>query len=502
MHTPKPRLYQENILNTCIKNNCLVVLPTGTGKTLIAVLLAIERIKKYPKSKILILAPSRPLVAQHYTTFKNYINLEEKEFALITGKIKPKNRKKIWENSRLVFSTPQCIKNDLVEGRISLSNVSLVVFDEAHHGVQDYAYVYIANEYKRQAREFKVLALTASPGGTKEKIDEICSNLGIDAVEIRTERDEDIKYYIKEKVFEWVPIELPEGMKKINKLIKKSYKERVEKLKNFDVNKAPSQITKKDLIAYQNEFLKKVKKGYKAYYSAISLTSQALKLSYASELLETQGLIPLQEYWEKLEKEVGRTATCINFDKNVIEAKALTKKLLDKGINHPKMEKLIEIVKKEFEMDKNTKIMIFANYRTTVEEIVKVLSKIKNAKPVKLVGQREGMTQKEQIERLRDFANGKYNILVGTCIIEEGLDVTSAKVAIFFDIVPSEIRKIQRIGRVGRTQSGKIIFLMTKNSRDQAYYWSAKRKEKLMRSVLKKMGKEREARKLNLLDFF
>ena len=225
-------------------------------------------------------------------------------------------------------------------------------------------------------------------------------------------------------------------------------------------------------------------------------------MSYASELLETQGLIPLQEYWEKLEKGVGRTATCINFDKNVIEAKALTKKLLDKGINHPKMEKLIEIVKKEFERDKNTKIMIFANYRTTVEEIVKVLSKIKNVKPVKLVGQREGMTQKEQIERLRDFANGKYNILVGTCIIEEGLDVTSAKVAIFFDIVPSEIRKIQRIGRVGRTQSGKIIFLMTKNSRDQAYYWSAKRKEKLMRSVLKKMGKEREARKLNLLDFF
>ena len=51
-----PRLYQETILSTCVNANCLVVLPTGMGKTLLALMLASQRFKQYPGSKMLFLA--------------------------------------------------------------------------------------------------------------------------------------------------------------------------------------------------------------------------------------------------------------------------------------------------------------------------------------------------------------------------------------------------------------------------------------------------------------
>ena len=94
-----------------------------------------------------------------------------------------------------------------------------------------------------------------------------------------------------------------------------------------------------------------------------------------------------------------------------------------------------------------------------------------------------------------ELSEGKFNTLIGTSIIEEGLDIKGgADLAIFYDIVPSEIRSIQRKGRVGRTQAGKIIFLVTNNTREQGYRWSAHNKEKVMKKTLQVMQKETQTK--------
>ena len=72
-----PREYQQKIFETAVKKNTLVVLPTGLGKTLIALLLAKERLNKFPNSKIVFLAPTRPLVEQHFSYFTK--NLERRK---------------------------------------------------------------------------------------------------------------------------------------------------------------------------------------------------------------------------------------------------------------------------------------------------------------------------------------------------------------------------------------------------------------------------------------
>ena len=77
-----PRLYQETILNTCVRKNTLIVLPTGMGKTAFAFMLAAQRLKQYPSSKILILAPTKPLCEQHLDSFKKHLDLNEDKFVL------------------------------------------------------------------------------------------------------------------------------------------------------------------------------------------------------------------------------------------------------------------------------------------------------------------------------------------------------------------------------------------------------------------------------------
>ena len=137
---------------------------------MISVMLALHRLRQYPKSKILILAPTKPLVQQHLRTFKQFVDVPEGKFALFTGAVRPEKRQELWEDAQLIFSTPQGLENDVLSRKIRLTDVSLVVFDEGHRAVGDYAYVFLAKEYKKQARHGRVLALTASPGTDEETI--------------------------------------------------------------------------------------------------------------------------------------------------------------------------------------------------------------------------------------------------------------------------------------------------------------------------------------------
>ena len=148
----KPRRYQEEIFKTAKDKNTLVVLPTGTGKTLIALLLTKERLEKWPGSKILFLAPTRPLAQQHLYYFQNNIHNPEITSSLFTGKVKPEKRKQLFDESDIIFSTPQCVANDLKDHLYTLEDVSLLIEDEAHRCVKNYDYTYVAKTYKEQAK--------------------------------------------------------------------------------------------------------------------------------------------------------------------------------------------------------------------------------------------------------------------------------------------------------------------------------------------------------------
>jgi len=484
------REYQENIVKTAITGNTLCVLPTGLGKTSIAALVAAHRLEKDMNKKILFMAPTKPLVEQHRNTFEKFLKIGPDELKVITGSNKPEDRYKLYEKADIVFSTPQTIRNDLMKGRLNLKDFSLLIVDEAHRCVGDYAYVYVAKRYMEQAEDPLILALTASPGSFRYKIDEVKRKLFIDNIEIRTRDDEDVKPYVQELYQNWVRVELPISMQSIKNYLEKSKEDRIKKLISWNI--ISSEISKADMLKLQQQLAKR-KTGFNLM--AMSVVAEIIKIDHALTLLETQCLYALKKYFDKLVNEaahgITKAAVRLVRDQNIKDAMRLTTELINEGREHPKIEKLKEIITAEITKSKDARVIVFAQYRDTITKIYNELKKINGVRPVEFIGQAKkggkGLSQREQVRILNEFKFGFYNTLLATQIGEEGLDIEETDTVIFYEGIPSAVRKIQRTGRTARTRPGKVIILITKGTRDEAYYWSGHHKERKMKKVLEEM---------------
>jgi Fanconi anemia group M protein len=489
----KPRKYQEVILNTAKKHNTLVVLPTGLGKTLIALMLAIERSNEFPGSKVLFLAPTRPLASQHLNYFQKHLPELYAQLELFTGKVKAEKRKKLWQKADIIFSTPQCIANDLRNKRISLEDVSLLIEDEAHRCLKNYDYVYVASEYRKQAKNVRILGLTASPGSKAGIIKDVCRNLGIEAVEARTRESEDVKPYLQKLEVELVEVELPEEFKRIRGMLQEIFDKRIEELKNRKLLFHPA--TKKNLLELQHNIMRAISSGNKHFnlLKGASACAQAIKLQHALELLETQGVASLRNYMQSLfkqaEQEKSKAVKQLVKQQKFSQAYVSVNELVASGKEHPKLEKIKAIVEKEIHLNPKSRIIVFSQYRDSVTRICKELNSIEGINARVFIGQARkeegGLSQKEQQAIINDFKAGLINTLVATSIAEEGLDLPEVNVVIFYEPIPSAIRKIQRAGRTARLMKGKLIILITRKTRDEAYHWAAYHKERKMHGILK-----------------
>ena len=490
----EPRLYQQTILDTAVKKNTLVVLPTGLGKTNIAVLLAANRLNNYPGSKILIVAPTRPLCDQHVDSMRSYLEVKEEEVQLFTGMISPSKRAELWKKSKIIVSTPQGLENDIISNKISLKEVSLLVVDEAHRAVGDYSYVFIAKQYNKKADHLRILGLTASPGSDQEKIKEVCKNLFIEEIELRHYDAPDVKPYIQEIDIERVRVDLPEDFVQVRKYLRDAFDSKLETIKKFGyLYGSITSYSKTALLELQRAMFAKMNSGEKDYalLRSVSLLAEALKLQHALELIETQGLKPLMEYLNKLEEEAGKTKVKavqnlvkdLNFRSAFIKAK----NMLAAGKEHPKIIKLREIISGELNEKEGVKIIIFNQYRDSTNNIKEVLDAL-GVKSKIFVGQAKkkdtGMSQKEQKKIIEQFREGKFNCLVATSVAEEGLDIPSVDLVIFYEPVPSAIRTVQRRGRTGRHERGRVIVLITRKTRDEGNLWASVHKEKRMYRVI------------------
>ena len=164
------RMYQVSMARGCVTSNTLLILPTGLGKTIVAVNVTADFLSK---GRILLMAPTKPLVEQHFEEFSNL--LVDADIGVITGNMKPERRAELMSTCDVVISTPQSVANDLEAGRYDLSGFSLIIYDEAHRGTGNYAYVRVARFKEKNTRS---VGMTASPGSDAGKIEEVCMNLG------------------------------------------------------------------------------------------------------------------------------------------------------------------------------------------------------------------------------------------------------------------------------------------------------------------------------------
>jgi ERCC4-related helicase len=490
------RAYQVNIARACLERSTLVVLPTGMGKTVIAAIVIAEVLRRRG-GKVLFLAPTKPLVEQHAASLRAFLVVDR--IALFTGEAtSPEERELLWRENKIVVSTPQVIRNDLKAERISLDEVSLIVFDEAHRAVGDYAYVDVAAAYKEVPGRL-VLGMTASPGSSAEKILEVCDHLGITAVEIRTEYDPDVVPYQHDLSVERIPVDAPDVSKEIRGLLQVVFEEQVDRLKKIGFLAGKPKVTLKDLLAAGNEARKRLDSGVRdgRLYGAMTAQAIAMKANHAIELAETQGLGSLRSYFDKMEAD-ARSKADVQFLKHAKVQEAMTL-ARESDVEHPKLSKTVWVVREQFLQKPDAKVIVFAHYRETADRVTQALARLPGLRPVRFVGQASrgediGLSQKEQVDILERFKAGEVNAIVATSIGEEGLDIPQVDLVVFYEPVPSEIRTIQRRGRTGRSAAGRVVMLVTKDTRDEAYFYSARRKERKMHQELDRLRKELKQR--------
>lgn len=416
------RLYQERILATAVKGNTLVVLPTGLGKTAIAVLLAAQRLSK---GRIILLAPTKPLVQQHAKTIESTLKAQVAE---ISGEIPIDKRRPMWK-TQVICSTPQTLRNDLFRGA-DISDVSLIIFDEAHRAVGNYAYGFIAGEYMKTSKTPLILGLTASPGSEKQKVQEICKKLFIENIEFREHDDADVIDYVKPVEIEWKKIELPPEIIEIRDTINEMLREPLAELKRSgylytaDLRKVNKRILLKIQVDAQR----------KKDFNSIKNSATALKIMHALELTETQGIKVLLEYVQKLQADNSKSAQELLKTYHFYKLLEKLKIVVGRNIEHPKKTELLKIVTR--------RCIIFTNYKSQAHQIVNLLKE--NGYKADLLIGRTGMSQKKQKETVEQFRQGETEILVATSVGEEGLDIPSVDLVIFYEPVPSAIRTIQR----------------------------------------------------------
>lgn len=488
------RRFQLKIAEECLDESTLVVLPTGLGKTVVA-LIVIADILKAKSGKVLFMAPTKPLVDQHASFLTENLVIEG-PISTFTGEVKPEEREELWKESRIIVSTPQVIENDIDAGRGSVTEFDLIVFDEAHRAVGDYAYVRIAAKYSLEKDEPLVLGMTASPGYDIEKIAEVCKNISITNIAIRSELDEDVAPYVYGIAVERVFVNVPEEMDEITELLGKVLDDKINALRKYKLLDPKRRATVRDLLEAGNVIRAKLNSGKKNFhmYRALSIQAMAMKVSHAIDLAKTQGPDSLRNYISKIVEEAGTKDGSKAAKELVKDARfEMARRLLDSSKEgHPKLEMIQKVVSDQLSRDRNSRIIIFTHYRDTCDQVTHLLEELPGARPVRFVGQAthgedSGLNQREQKEIVARFKKGERNVLVATSVAEEGLDIPSTDLVVFYEPIPSEIRTIQRRGRTGRHRPGRVVVLLARDTKDETYHYSSRRKEDKMRRQLESL---------------
>ncbi len=509
------RSYQVNLADIAARQSTMIVLSTGLGKTVIAALVTAKRLFEIPDSKVLFLAPSRPLVDQQARYLKRVLDLDENLVVCLTGQDSPENRKTTWRDARVIIMTPQALQNDLIQSSYDLSEVSLVVFDEAHRGVGNYAYTFVAELYERQGKAVRSLGLTASPGHQAEHIKTVCENLRLSHVEVRNESSKDVKEYIVSVDSEVHYIRLPpeiEVLRDILYSIMNDYREPVVE-HGFRLPEG-RRLTRNEILRTQRAVRKEIgtyTKPPRNLFLVIRNLTALMRTVHLLEFVGTQGLMPTQRYIQGIHEEIRNKKTSKGVQDLVAKSefqqfKSLLNALISKGHRHPKADSLLEIVSDQLSVNLDSRILIFTRFRDTAVEVTETLEQLDDARVSRFVGQSsrgsdKGFSQKKQVEVLEGFRNNEFNILVATQVGEEGLDIPECNLVIFYDCVPSVVPYIQRKGRTGRRAPGRVVIFVAKGTHDEFYHWSVMSKLKKMPKALEEV-EDIEKEKQTSLDEF
>ncbi|XP_040825749.1 Fanconi anemia group M protein isoform X1 [Ochotona curzoniae] len=521
------RDYQLRISQTALLCNTLVCLPTGLGKTFIAAVVMYNFYRWFPSGKVVFMAPTKPLVTQQIEACYRVMGIPQSHMAEMTGSTAVCTRKEVWSKKRVLFLTPQVMVNDLSRGTCPAAEVKCLVIDEAHKALGNYAYCQVVRELVKYTNHFRILALSATPGGDIKAVQQVITNLLIGQIEIRSEDSPDILPYSHERRVEKVVVPLGEELAAIQKTYIQILEAFASSLiqKNVLMRRDIPNLTKYQIILARDQFRKNPSPNIVGIQQGVIEGEFALCISlyHGYELLQQMGMRSLYFFFcgimdgskgmTRAKNELSRNEDFMKLYSH-LENKfahtrstsaggnsAIPKGAMDKSFfyGHPKLKKLEEVVVKHFtswnaqntseKKCEETRVMIFSSFRDSVQEIAEMLSQHRPViRVMTFVGHAsgkstKGFTQKEQLEVVKQFRDGGYNTLVSTCVGEEGLDIGEVDLIICFDAQKSPIRLVQRMGRTGRKRQGRIVVILAEGREERTYNQSQSNKRSIYKAI-------------------
>ena len=468
----------------------------------------------FPKGKVVFLAPTRPLVQQQAEACRVTMGIPRAHMCELTGSSRKDDdgsRAGAWAAHRVIFATPQTFANDLARNVCPAASLVALVLDEAHRATGNYAYAVAARHLELAGVRCRILALSATPGTTSDGVQEVLRTLRIGAVEFRSEEDEDVAPYTHRRIVDVRAVPASACMAEAQALYVSGYRPLVTELLAMRVLQAGGGPDDFGLLTNTFAFIR----ARQALSSsaelqgalgsrvgrAHQLLTQCNMLARGLHLLYTDGIRPALDYLlaskEAFDKLNSRP---LNEALRLMQTVAAGGEALS-----PKLQELNKVLREHFRAASagaaaageaaaaSTRAIVFTSGRESVRHVMEELASLRSAgvKASEFIGQgdstargagrerKRGQTQAEQSAILASFRRGDINVIVATCIGEEGLDVPQVDLVVFLDAV-GIIRLVQRMGRTGRAREGRVVVLAAEGK--EINTWNQKNAECVLRT--------------------
>ncbi|KAG2272796.1 hypothetical protein Bca52824_067351 [Brassica carinata] len=499
---PFARSYQVEALEKAMKRNTIVYLETGSGKTLIAIMLLRSYAYLFRKPSpcfSVFLVPQVVLVTQQAEALKRHTDLKVGMYWGSSGVDfwdAPTWKQEVDKYEVLVM-TPAILLSALRHSLLTLNMIKVLIFDECHHARGNHAYACILKEfYHKELKSAtssvpRIFGMTASPVKTKgENLDSYWKKIH----ELESLMNSKVYTCESESVLaRFVPfstpsfklyqhMEIPSSTRAgIVAELEKLAKEHLLALATLDLKSSTVNSIKKRLskicssITYcldelgilmalkaaqsfsvsQNDF---VLWGQQEKFSETSIKKFCSNASQA-----ILAYIPDGPYW-----------SVANIERN-LEAGLITSKILclvESLLGYRSLEKIRCIIF----VERVIAAMVLESF------LNEILPTYNSWKTKYVAGNNSGLqsqTRKKQNKTVEDFRKGLVNIIVSTSILEEGLDVQSCNLVVGFDPASTICSFIQSQGRARMPNSDYLMMVesgdMGTRSRLKKYISGAKR---------------------------
>ncbi|XP_015776860.1 PREDICTED: endoribonuclease Dicer-like [Acropora digitifera] len=480
----RPRPYQVELFELAKERNTIICLGTGTGKTFISVMLIKEMAYQVRESyknggkRTFFLVNTVPLASQQAKVIEKHTDLKvEKYIGAMNVDLWDKEK---WEDelnkSNVLVMTAQIFLDLLNHAYIKLSQVNLLIFDECHHAKKEHPYRQITQAFKEYPKNDlpKIMGLTASvvngkvkPWSLHSEIKELERTL---RATCETSQDEEVDEFAarpKENVVVFSQHEIQDDLVVLISILQ-------------------------DVLDQGRDFLIDCRVARSGPLSDAHWYAKAVLRECKETLLEL-GPWAANNVAESLIRDLGRACHTYNVygtegrlfcEFSATQLRQLQSvyrnylsnsggDLEDSGQSYimPKLQKLLMVLREyrpsnrnETEQDNKLCGIVFVERRYTAKilsEQINIAAQLDHelsfVQSDFVIGHGTGgrvnfsaeteMNFKKQENVLRQFRQHKFNLLIATCVVEEGLDIPKCNLVCRFDFPKTFRSYVQSKGR-------------------------------------------------------